>query len=104
VTYERPIKRGMSPEYAYRKHEPEVTVYSSRPKSHHAPARAPRKEYVVSRSGAKGGSRRDSFALDDRMRLLDIRDRFREEVEKAKQWHPSRPSRRREYDRRSSYY
>jgi hypothetical protein len=104
VAYDRPLRRTPSPQYVYQRNEPEVTVYASRPRSHYAPVRAPRKEYVVNRSGTKGSSRRDSFGVDDRMRLLDIRDRFREEVDKARQLQSSQPRRRKEYDRRSLHY
>lgn len=106
VTNDRPTRRTLSPEYVYTRDEPGVTVYQSRPKSQYAPARAPRKEYVVNRSGTtkSSRSRRDSFDVDNRMRLLDIRDRFREEVTRAREWQNSKPSRRRDYDRRSSYY
>ncbi|KIW02936.1 uncharacterized protein PV09_05982 [Verruconis gallopava] len=105
--YGRPSRRDYSPEDTYRRDRPDVTVYSSRPRSHHAPARSPRKEYIVTRSGTtKTRSRKDSLSIDERMRLLDIRDRFRDEVEKVKQWQPSTRSYRprRDYDRRSSYY
>lgn len=105
MTNDRPLRRTRSPEYVYER-EPEVTVYSHRPKSQYASPRAPRKEYVVNRSGTtkSSRSRRDSFGVDDRMRLLDIRDRVRDEVERAKEWREPKPRRRRDYDRRSSYY
>ena len=106
VRDDRRTRRTLSPEYVYTRDEPGVTVYQSRPKSQYAPARASPKEYVVNRSGTtkSSRSRRDSFDVDNRMRLLDIRDRFREEVDRARQWQAAKPPRRREYDRRSSYY
>jgi hypothetical protein len=105
MTYDKPVRRTLSPEYVHRREEPEVTVYSSRPKSSYAPVRTARKEFVVARSGTtKGRTRKDSFGVGDRMRLLDIGDRFREEVEKARQWQSPRPNRQHDYDRRSSYY
>jgi hypothetical protein len=105
-TYDRSVRRTMSPEYVYERGGPDITVYSSRPKSQYASPRAPRKEYVVQRSGTtkSSRSRRDSFGVENRLKLLDLRDRVREEVERAKQWHPAAPVRRRDYDRRSSYY
>jgi hypothetical protein len=105
-THDRPPLRTRSPEYVYEGGQPDITVYSSRPKSQYAPPRAPRKEYVVQRSGTtkSNRSRRDSFGVENRMRLLDLRDRVRDEVERMKTWQAPVPTRRHDYDRRSSYY
>jgi len=105
VTYERKPspRRSITPEYRPRRRaEPEVTVYTTRPRSVYAPARAP------ARSGTVKSSRRDSAGVDERMRLLDIRDRFRDEINKARNWQGgsprTAPARGREYDRRSLHY
>lgn len=104
VTYERKPspRRSITPDYKPRRPEPEVTVYSTRPRSVYAPARAP------ARSGTVKSSRRDSVGVDERMRLLDIRDRFRDEIHKARNWQGAStrtaPTRGREYDRRSSLH
>lgn len=94
VTYDRPRTRIVSPRRdTLRVSDPDVARYSSRPKSVYA---AQPKTVVVTRRGPERGS----LDVEERMRLLDIRDRFRNEVDRARQW-TDQPVRRREYDRRS---
>ena len=88
IVYEKPRRYSPSPSRRYlssRTSEPNVTSYSSRPRRH-----VSRKE-----------PRRGSVDLAERMRLLDIRDRFREDVERARRWQDP-PRRYMDYDRRST--
>ncbi|KAF2433783.1 hypothetical protein EJ08DRAFT_657913 [Tothia fuscella] len=57
----------------------------------------------LKRTVSRKETRRDSLDVDQRMRLLDIRDRFRDEVDRARRYQSvERPlPRRRDYDRRS---
>jgi hypothetical protein len=88
VTYEKPRAYSRSPprrRYAStRTSEPEYVERSTRPRR------------AVSRVVE---NRRGSLDVEDRMRLLAIRDKFREEVDRARRWQDS-PVRYREYDRR----
>jgi len=92
--YEKSRTRAASPRYTVtRAPEPEAVRYASRPKSAYE---AQPHTVIVARKG----KRSSSMDVEERMRLLAVRDRFREEVERARDWR-SRPDRHREYDRRS---
>jgi hypothetical protein len=88
VTYEKPRAYSPSPprrRYVYKRtSEPDIVERSSRP-----------------RRGASRvvETRRGSLDVDDRMRLLAIRDKFRDEVDRARRWQDG-PIRYKDYDRR----
>jgi hypothetical protein len=88
VTYEKPRAYSRSPprrRYAStRTSEPDIVERSSRPRRGTS--------RVVE-------TRRGSLDVDDRMRLLAIRDKFRDEVDRARRWQEP-PIRYRDYDRR----
>jgi hypothetical protein len=96
-SYDKPRTRDFSPRYrSTRDLEPEDIRSKARPKSVYSsqpqPAIGPRK-----------GMRSGSVDINDRMRLLAVRDRFRDEVDRARDWRGAKPEpqRYREYDRRS---
>jgi len=95
-SYDTPRARAISPRYSTaRDPEPEVVRYKSRPRSVYSSKQQP---VISSREVARSGS----VEINDRMRLLGIRDRFRDEVDKARDWRRGRPERYRESDRRSA--
>lgn len=94
VSYERPRTREPSPRYSSaRDPEPEHIRYKLRPKSVYSSQPQPA---VDSRKSMRSGS----VDINDRMRLLAVRDRFRDEADRARDWRGVRPGYR-EYDRRS---
>jgi hypothetical protein len=97
-SYDKPRTRDLSPRYrTARDPEPEAIRYKVRPKSVYTSQPQPA-------TGSRKSKRSGSVDIDDRMRLLSVRDRFREEVERARDWRgvrPEPPQRYREYDRRS---
>lgn len=98
MTYDRPRHRDVSPRYrTARDPESEHVRHKTRSKSVYTS----QQPVVVTR---KSSRRSGSVDINDRMRLLAIRDRFRDEVDRARgDWGSARPehSRYREYERRS---
>lgn len=99
ITYERPRHRDVSPRYrTARDPEPEDIRYRVRPKSVYS------SQQPVVGSRKSSAMRSGSVDINDRMRLLAVRDRFRDEIDRARgDWRTARPEpqRYREYDRRS---
>jgi hypothetical protein len=94
-SYERPRIREVSPRYnTARDNQPEHIRYKPRPKSVYSVQAPP---VLDSRKSMRSGS----VDINDRMRLLSVRDRFRDEVDKTRDWRVVTPERYREYDRRS---
>jgi hypothetical protein len=87
VVYEKPRAYSRSPprrrSVYMRSSEPDVTEHSTKPR----------------RTVSRRETRRGSMDVAERMRLLEIRDRFREEVDRARRW-PDQPVRYVEYERR----
>ncbi|QDS77902.1 hypothetical protein FKW77_000682 [Venturia effusa] len=98
IVYERPRHRDLSPRYRARALEPEDGRARVRAKSVYSPQQA----VVVSRK--RSTMRSGSVDINDRMRLLAVRDRFRDELDRAREFRTARPEpqRYREYDRRST--
>jgi hypothetical protein len=88
VTYEKPRAYSRSP--------PRRRYVSTRTSEPDYDERSPRPRRAVSRVVEK---RRGSLDMEERMRLLAIRDKFRDEVDRARRWQRS-PVRYVEYDRR----
>jgi hypothetical protein len=88
VTYDKPRAYSRSP--------PRRRYVSTRTSEPDYVERAPRPRRAVSRVVEK---RRGSLDMEERMRLLAIRDKFREEVDRARRWQDG-PIRYRDYDRR----
>lgn len=94
ITYEQPRHRDITPRYrTTRDPEPEDIRYKARSKSVHLS----QQPVVVSR---KTSRRSGSVDISDRMRLLAVRDRFRDEVDRLGSARPE-SQRYREYGRRS---
>lgn len=98
-SYERQRTRDISPRYrTARDLEPDVIRHRPRPKSVYSPQQQPA---VGSRQSTM---RSGSVDINERMKLLAVRDRFRDEIDRARgEWRGARPEqqRYREYDRRT---
>lgn len=98
MTYDRPRHRDVSPRYrTAREPDPEDIRHKTRSRSVYAS----QQPVVVTRNARR---RSGSVDMNERMRLLAIRDRFREEVDRARgDWASARPKSQRyqEYERRS---